>query len=127
MTPSTELRKAALLSGLDDWVGLWELVRLVREREGQEAQDSVVRELVLDLITQLLDDEEIVVGALIEGAGFRPWDSASAEAIDRIRASWDSLGRDPNIGEICWIQNTEDGDQFARRWLESDQQSSIND
>jgi hypothetical protein len=122
-----ELRRAVLLTGLDDWVGLWEIVRLVRERESGDINDLDVKSLVIGLLTQLLDNDEVQVGSLINGGEFSSWPSSKEEAMRDIITAWENLGRDPNIGEVCWLQNTELGDRLAREWSATSSSPSLGD
>jgi hypothetical protein len=89
--------------GRDDHVGLWQLVRAVREDLG--LRDPVeVRAATLDLVRVLLAEHGIEAGfPAPDGRGFLPWSSRPDETIDRIARGWDALGRDPNIGEIVWF------------------------
>ena len=49
----------------------------------------------------------------VTAEGFRPWNLSMDEALKRIEHEWTSLGRWPQIGEICWLSNTEKGDMRA--------------
>jgi hypothetical protein len=46
--------------------------------------------------------------------GFKDWDTAPNEVLERVEREWVALGRAPNLGEICWLSNTEAGDKRAR-------------
>ncbi|MGX1199090.1 hypothetical protein [Parvibaculum sp. MBR-TMA-1.3b-4.2] len=43
--------------------------------------------------------------ASCEGGEYAPWQDQSGEAVAaRIRREWDALGRQPEIGDICWFR-----------------------
>ena len=40
-------------------------------------------------------------GHLANDGGFEPWERPGD--VGRVLAEWRELGRDPNMGDICWI------------------------
>jgi len=113
MSELSEIQQAVLVEGLDDWVGLWTVAREVREGGGRASE--VVRQQVVDLIRQLNEAGYVRVGHPTSEGTFRAWKLSPAEAAERIGEEWSALGRDPDIGEICWLENTELGDEVARQ------------
>jgi hypothetical protein len=103
----------ALISGLDDWVGLWELVHAA-ERLLTPVGEDKIREAVLSAIERLLADELVQVGDLSAGRVFKPWVLSNDLALARIDAEWLRLERLPDIGDVCWLNNTEAGNAKAR-------------
>lgn len=112
MTELHELQRVSLVEGLDDYVGLWQWVRRVRDRWPDLADDAV-RSKVLELVGELMRRNAIRAGALTRDGGFDAWELTPAEALERIEREWIELGRDPNIADICWFNNTELGDALA--------------
>ncbi len=82
-----------------DYVGLWSIVREVRE---STSDSNRVRELTLSLIRQLLEDPHVVAGEFVAGKFVRSSESP-AILINRIESQWKSGGREPDIGEIVWF------------------------
>ena len=107
-----QIRRELLESGLLDWIGLWELVRTVREYEqlDKDAPENLPRSL--DLIDELLNDGVMDIGNLAHKR-VTPWGVTVEEALKRVRQGWATLGRDPNFGEVCWLANTPKGDAEA--------------
>lgn len=94
--------------GLDDHVGLWQLVRAVREDLGVNDSDGV-RSVTLGLVRTLLSERRLQAGfPARDGRGFQPWPLSLDQSISRIGSEWDALGRDPTIGEVVWF-NTPEG------------------
>lgn len=88
-----------------DYVGLWQLVGSVQALQ-PELGDESVREVVLALVSRALATSEIEVGNQtrgVHGLG-NVWHSDLDETIARIRREWIALGRNPNPGEIAWLQ-----------------------
>lgn len=104
-----------IVSGLDDWVGLWEVVREARESSFPAHGGPIIRKLVMDSIRFLLDQGLVEVGEVTEGHGFTPWGLPASGILRKIEARWDRLGRDPDIGEVAWLRNTQQGDEQAAR------------
>jgi hypothetical protein len=108
-----------IVEGLDDWIGLWRFALVARD-ERPDATAEEIREQTLPMLRRLVIGEYMRPGALTEDApGFVPWDESGEEALTRIDREWRALGRDPNIPDICWFENTQHGDQVARELLQA--------
>jgi len=87
----------------DDHVGLWEIVRAVREDLGV-SDNAEVRRLTLEVVASLLREHGLVAGKPTpDWRGFVPWPLSPEEAERRIEEEWAALGRDPNLWEIVWF------------------------
>jgi hypothetical protein len=84
----------------EDYVGLWSIVRRIRDAN---TDNSDVIATTLDLLRTLLDEQKIVAGNFQNGTNFNMWNISTNEIISKIAGEWKSLGRDPNIGEIVWF------------------------
>lgn len=84
----------------DDFVGLWEIIRLARD--GSDAMaDEAVRALTLRIVRDLLQDETVYAGdTALDFRTLAPWNLSVDETLERINKAWDSLGREPNVWEI---------------------------
>jgi hypothetical protein len=116
----SDTERAVLVEGLDDWVGIWSVVREVREQEGRLA-DEEVRRRVVDLVRRLSEGGYIRIGHPTAEGDFRAWGLTASEAAERIVSQWGALRRDPDIGEICWLENTDLGDRAARQDIHKQQ------
>lgn len=87
----------------DDHVGLWVVVRRVREFLGTD-QSEKIKPFTLSLLGFLLKEGLIVAGfPTPDGRGFDPWRFPPDEIIRRVADEWDNLGRDPKAGEVVWF------------------------
>jgi hypothetical protein len=84
-----------------DFVGLWILVREVRERLPQLTV-AELRSIVIDIVARALQTHVAVPGEFA-GNEFVQWASPLEETLRRIDAGWVALGRDPDIGDLVWL------------------------
>lgn len=101
-----------LIRGADDWVTAAEVAWVAKSSGGAETNDGI-RTLSLKLI------QDVLVAGLMEAGdvtdqGFFGWGESPIEATARIQHSWEQLHGVPNLGEVCWLANTEAGNQRAR-------------
>lgn len=93
----------------DDHVGLWRVVRAVREDLGV-SRDSEVRRETGQVLRSLLNQQGMRVGRPTpDGRGFLAWQLPPEEAVQRILSEWDALGHDPDIGDVAWLTAEEQG------------------
>jgi hypothetical protein len=99
---------ATLLDACDeDFVGLYEVVRIVRDALGPASADEV-RLATMPLLRELLEEHDVVAGFPHHtGVCFMPWEESVKLMLDRVDFEWSALGRDPNIGEVVWFTCTE--------------------
>lgn len=98
-----ELKAQVLTECRADHVGLWSVVREVREAFPR-AGDEEVREITLAILLELLERRLVRAGLPTpDGRGFASWETQPAETIDGIDDAWLALHRDPDIGEIAWF------------------------
>lgn len=114
-----------LVRGTVDVIQAAELAGVAATVGGAATQDEI-RELSLDLIREVLQQGFMRIGDLnlIEKAGFKngfcefcEWGIPAKEALARVQREWKALGRGPALGEICWLCNTEKGNEIAERLL----------
>jgi hypothetical protein len=129
-TPEEEI----LARGRADWVDFSEVYWLVEKWSLMRSLDP--HQEVARLLRHLLSDGLVRAGTVERGAGFVAWDLDESESVDRILREWSSLGREPHLGEVCWLANTPAGDALAtevladadpsKRWIsEIDTDASI--
>lgn len=86
-----------------DFIGLWQLVRAVKDNLEQD-ESPAVQQLSLDLLKRILAAGFRVGDLSATGRVLEPWpDQRPDHVVARIRSEWDSLGREPNIGDIAWL------------------------
>jgi hypothetical protein len=117
----SRVRRETLLEGLEDWIGMWEIVCGMTE-----IQDSTRRrEAVLGLIRELLELGWFEAGfPRMNPLGFDAWETSTSDAIARIEREWRELGGDPSLGDIVWFNLTEKGSHEARRVKETSDAST---
>ena len=83
----------------DDYVGLWEVVRLLRDG-GMGSAESAER--IVAVVAALLDDPEITIGQFADGT-FREWPGNAQDRVARLERELVALGRTPDIGDVAWL------------------------
>jgi hypothetical protein len=102
MHMTESLKQNVIAECEDDHVGLWSIVRDVRE-ELPEASESEIRRETLELLYELLKSGRIEAGFPdSNGRSFHRWPFPPRAIIDRIEAGW-RPGTWPAIGEIVWF------------------------
>jgi hypothetical protein len=112
MRSLADIRQELLAEGQDDYVGLWDVVWILRRTKPRLADDEI-RGVALEVLRPLLSEGLMEPGRLQEKGGFLAWTCTPEEALLRIDEEWRALGQDPNIGEVCWFSNTSAGDAAA--------------
>lgn len=97
--------------GTEDWVDV-RIVAYAVAREFSESPDGV-RELSMEIVSDLIRDGEMVAGDLGE-EGFEAWEVDAEEAIRRVDQRWRELGdKLPGIDEVAWLDLTNKGEKRA--------------
>lgn len=86
----------------DDYVGLWQIVHVLREEWGVVSPADLRKQTML-IVRQLLSHPEVKAGLLSTAHGFLPWNSNLEESMLRISRDWDALGRDPTLSEVAYF------------------------
>jgi hypothetical protein len=101
-----------LRSGADDWVTAAE-VAWIAKSIGSATTDHDIEALSMELIHVVLAAGLMEAGDVTD-AGFLAWGVPPDEATARIERSWERLGHLPDIGDVCWLANTDAGSRRAR-------------
>jgi hypothetical protein len=99
----TRFRCSMFSSCWDDWTFfagfLWEARDL-----WPGADRAAIRELVLGMIRELLEEDLIVIGELAgEGGDFDRWAMPVEEAIGHVVRGWEALGDEVGPWEVAWF------------------------
>jgi len=83
-----------------DHVGLWILIRAVKDAE-PDATARDVRGVTMEVLRYALEQGDAIAGHF-DGKtyAFVPWEGSADDVIARAEHAWDALGREPNIGEV---------------------------
>jgi hypothetical protein len=109
-----------VMRGCDDWIQAAEVASVAIEVGGAQSRDRI-RELSLQMIRHVVEQglmelgDVDVAGEWESKEGFRKWNLATQEGLGRVEREWNALGRNPNLWEVCWLRNTEKGNQFGER------------
>jgi hypothetical protein len=115
-----------LVSGADDWLDMSDVVSAVIGIEHlTDQQPELLRERALDAVERLLAAGFMEAGETPRGGpGFVPWQLGVPETMSRIVYLWDHLrdslgGRAllPGISEICYLRNTDLGNEIGELFL----------
>lgn len=99
----SDVKSQLRAEGEEDFVGLWEVVRSVQDHV-PHADAASIRQISLEIVDELLSNGEWEAGFPAEdGRSFDAWTLLPPAAVARIQREWDQLGREPNIGEIAWL------------------------
>ena len=91
--------------GKSDYVGLWQICSKVK-KEFHPEDPVQLKNIVLQTVREMLASGLVAVDLASSGSGCTPWKEQMADAvIRRISTEWDSLGRDPSVGDIVWFNN----------------------
>jgi len=86
-----------------DYLGLWWIVRKVREHF-PELSVSERKTATLELLRPFLQSRELIAGQPSkDGRTFSTWGGDASEVLARIDESWPEMREDPDIGEIVWF------------------------
>jgi hypothetical protein len=108
-----------LVRGLADWVMFAEVYDLTRDWALERSLDP--RTESLRVLRVLLSEGLVEIGDVERDAGFVPWGLGADEALERVVDRWDRLNADLNLGDVCWLSNTAQGDARAQALLDGHQ------
>jgi len=84
----------------DDDVGLWVVVRALRDRES-DFEGTDIR-LLAAHVCRALQPHGVSLGQFTTDGNFDEWPVESS--VDRMLIEWCDLGRDPDIAEVAWLR-----------------------
>lgn len=112
-----------LVDGLDDHTNAnW--VVAIAHRGLNVADTRDLRAIAIGLIAELLLEGLMVAGDLERDGHFYPWNLEPHAALRRIIDEWSEWGleQSPTPGAVCWLDNTEKGDEVGRKAFEREKQ-----
>jgi hypothetical protein len=111
MKAETEIVRELLREGLEDFHGLWWLFGYYADMpNGAERKQRT-----LGLVQHLLTSGLFVAGfPASDGTAFHSWQLPPEAAVQRIAAEWETLGREPTLGDVAWFNLTPAGEAAAR-------------
>ncbi len=115
-SPHILLARNVLVRGLDDWVQAYEVVGEIVE-SGIPVTDVGVPDLSIAILEYLLLNQLMVAGDVTEG-GFHAWNQTPEAALHTIKTRWSKLDGLPNLGDVCWLNNTTLGDEIGRTQMQ---------
>ncbi len=107
------LRRELLADLTDDYVGLWDIARLVG-REWDLEDSAEIRATAMTLLSDPVEDGLVKPGIARDDGGFDAWNLAPEEAVDKIRRGWEAINGMPALGDVAWFAITPEGERFVR-------------
>jgi hypothetical protein len=107
-----DLERLLLEEMQDDYVGLWEIARLVRTELGFENETGIF-ETTLRVVEDMVLEGLICPGVATAGGRFESWPVDPEQALHTINTAWEELGRTPRVGEIAWFDLTDRGEKVT--------------
>lgn len=86
----------------DDFVGLWAILWEIK-RTFPDYDATKARSTTIDVVRLMLDSDRVVIGDFDQEKHFVPWPLRRGDAVQRLEAAWDTLEREPDIGDIGWF------------------------
>ncbi|HKB91640.1 MAG TPA: hypothetical protein VKC60_14065 [Opitutaceae bacterium] len=119
-----EQKKKIILSvlsqGLDDWICFLQLDLVLRDLLNDQDRESRLR-LALDIIKIMVKRGWIDVGT-VDFSGFVSRNLPLDQMVDRIKTEAHNIPERPFLsgghylpGDVCWLNNTLDGDSLAKQ------------
>jgi hypothetical protein len=96
--------QALLAAGADDWIHAGEIAWLA-EHEIDASSAEERRRAAVDAIRRLLAKGDARVGDIVDNA-FVAWSGEPDQVAERIAGAWETLSREPQPGDICWVETT---------------------
>jgi hypothetical protein len=111
--------KEILAECADDHVGLWAVIRSIDDDAYWAGPlPAEVRSEIMQLLSDLLDAGLIEAGNFAQDkdpkVGWTTIAGSAGAVIAAIARGWDELGRNPNIGDVCWFTATLKGRNLAK-------------
>ena len=82
-----------------DYTGIWKIAWHLR-RLAPFASDTAIREMGETVLRQLVESGAII-GDMNGTGEFDPWHCL--DGVGRAMRAWETLGHDPEIGEVAWL------------------------
>jgi hypothetical protein len=86
----------------NDFVGLWALAWEIR-RAFPEYDVTQRREATMRVARLMLVSGNIMIGDFDRDKRFVAWPIQGVSALELLEEVWDTLGREPDIGDLCWF------------------------
>ena len=101
----------------DDWLTLAEFDWIVGRNASTRNVDLPPAKRIrfgLEILQRMLEKGLMVVGSVRdETGGFAAWACDPSQALAKISGEWRPDRAQPQMGDICWLANTSDGDAYA--------------
>ncbi len=110
---SEKLQRELLAELADDYIGLWDIARLVAEELGVE-DDAAVREGTMRLVEGMLLLGLIRPGLARDDGGFDPWPTDPRASVLALNDRWNRIERPLTLGDIAWFELTPWGEKIAQ-------------
>ena len=110
---SEKLQRELLAELADDYVGLWDVARMVAEELGVE-DAAAVREGTMRLVEGMLLLGLVRPGLARDDGGFEPWPTHPRASVSALNERWDGIERPLTLGDVPWVDLTPWGEKLPR-------------
>jgi hypothetical protein len=117
---NTDLRNELLDRGLSDMLQLGEMAHVARRHLPAASDERDVVAATLEVITDFLESKYAIVGDVRRDPDdgllyVHSWALGPTDTAERIEREWLAIGRLEGLGEVCWLELTQNGRLEARR------------
>ncbi|WP_155984812.1 hypothetical protein [Saccharomonospora piscinae] len=113
-----KIKKVILVDGLVDWVSIISPLFAARQILGGAGEREALP-LAIQAVKELLREGLILVGETSR-RGFEPWTGSLASIEQRLDWEAKNIEFPVRFGDICWIDNTERGEQMANHVMKTE-------
>lgn len=111
-----------IVEGTEDYVGLREIIYDLK-RQFPQANSAEIRMMTMEAVQEILESGLMQIGMFEHNdknkLEYQIWNLDIDRIMSRIKVEWDELGSEPGIGDIAWLETTEEGEKEAKRiWKE---------
>lgn len=107
------LRAEFLIDCQEDYCGVWDVYARVRSALGA-GDSSESRDATLAVIHDFLESGLFRLG-VADGRNFVPRIGSNEQLLNELTDEWNRLPGPPSVGDLCWLDLTEAGDEVATR------------
>jgi hypothetical protein len=109
--------REVLMSGVDDWVDMLEVVSFVREATSG-LDEAGALPLAIEVVKRLMHQGLVQVGD-VGNEGFTPWSGSTSAVERRLDEAATTVTFPLRFSDVCWIQNTAAGHERGNALLDS--------
>jgi hypothetical protein len=111
-----DIEKEVLSDGVIDWVMARSVAWSVHN-DNDPDRTTNTRATAIEVIRRLATRNLVEIGNVTE-SGFVPWMGSVDDRMARLDSEWPRCIMIPEVGNVCWISNTVEGDAIGSLYLD---------